>query len=335
MILDIFGMKLSITVPYTSLWMLILLVALVIASYIVMVKIRKKRVMKLGNFYTLKKVQGFRVTIPHPYLLLAKIIIVTLLFLVATDSIKVNIVKPVTNTDFILAIDTSQTMLMPDYVPNRLGEAKKASIHWLEKLPAISKIGVIQFSDVASPVVYPTTDFSKVSKGIESVKVNLNTSGTAIGDAIMLADSMLANSGRHKVLVIITDGRNNAGINVTTAARKALMDGLVIYAIGIGNNEKTAQFVNQFRDLIKQLGYNTTEADLDVSDLDMKTLQEITSSTGGKAFEVKNEDQFDKAFQSIVTKNEAISLNSVFYILLFIVALEIVEMIIFAKFGAL
>ncbi len=335
MIIDLFGLKVSLSVPYESIWVLLLLVVLVIVSYMAMVRIRKKRVMKLGNFYTLRKVQGFKVTVPHPYLLLAKIIIVTVLFLVATDSIQLNIVKPVTNTDFVLAVDASQTMLMPDYEPNRLEEAKMASIKWLQKLPAVSKIGVLRFSSIASPVVYPTTNFNKVVRGIKSIKVDLNSSGTSIGDAIVLADSMLANSPRRKAVIIITDGRNNAGINITTAVRKALMDGLTIYAIGVGNNEKTSEFFSQFQSLIRQTGYNVTLSSIEMPDLDMKTLEDISSSTGGKAFKVTNEQEFENAFRSIVTKNEAISLNSVYYILLFIVALELVEMLIFAKFGAL
>ncbi len=335
MIIDLFGLKLSVTMPYENLWLLIVLTIIIIATYILMVKIRKKRVLKLGNFHTLRRVQGYKVTIPHPYLLLAKIIIVTLLFLVATDSIQVNIIKPVTNTDFVLAIDASQTMLMPDYQPDRLGEAKKASIEWLQKLPAVSKIGVIQFSDIASPVVYPTTNFNKVIQGIRKIQVNLNASGTAIGDAIVLADSMLANSHKRKALIIITDGRNNAGINITSAVKKAIMDGLTIYAIGVGNNEKTSKFYSQFQELIRKAGYNESIGTLEMPDLDMQTLNEIASNTGGKAFKVTNEQEFENAFRSIVTKNEAISLNSVYYILLFIVALEIIEMLIFAKFGAL
>ena len=335
MIFDLFGLKLSLVMPYTGLWVLILLIVLVIGSYMLMVRIRRERVIKLGNFYTLKKVQGFRVAIPHPYLLIAKIIIVTLLFLVATDSIQINLVKPVTDTDFVIALDTSQTMLMPDYNPNRLGAAKMESIQWLNKLPAISEIGVIQFSDNAVPVVQPTTDFNKVVRGIKSVSVNLNTSGTAMGDAIILADSMLSKSSRQKVLVIITDGQSNVGVNVYDAADKVKRDGIKIYAIGIGDNAQTTKFIQEFKKLISEKGYNISNMDIASSDLNMTMLNEITSKTGGKAFSISNTVDFEDAFKSIVTKNEAVSLNSVYYILLFIVALELVETVIFAKFGAL
>jgi len=336
--LSIFGLKIIIYLPYKSLGMLFFLIGLTIASYILMVRLRRKRVARFGNFRTLKKVHGYRMLIPHPALLITKIIVITLLFLVATESIQINMMRPVANTDFVIAIDASQTMLMPDYTPNRLEKAKEVAIKWLDYLPDTTKIGIIKFSDKAVPVTPLTNNFGEIRNGIMNIKVDLNSSGTAIGDALLLGSSMLAHSQKQKMLILITDGKNNVGENITKAIDELKKNGVIVYTIGVGNNELTEEFFKQLEDIIKQSKYisgyvgNTT---IQYPELDMDALKEISKETGGKAFEVTNETVFNEALKQIIIRNERIPLNSDYYILIFISILLITELLVFAKFGAI
>ena len=333
--LDIFGLKIIITLPYKSLGMLFTLIALTVVSYFLMVRMRKKRIIKFGNYQTLKKIYGKKIVIPHPALLITKVIIVTLLFLVATEAIQLNIMKPVANTDFVIAIDASQTMLIPDYEPNRLEKAKEIAIRWLNFLPSASKIGVVKFSSTATTLVVPTTNFFEVENAIKSLKVDLNTSGTAIGDAIITSVSLLANSPKQKMLILITDGKNNAGRNITEAIEKAREKKVIIYTIGVGNNEKTKELYESLKDILKRSNIKGIQYNFSYPELDMDTLKEIAEETGGKSFHVTNEKMFEEALKQIIIKNERVPLNSDYYILLFISFLIILELLIFSKFGAI
>lgn len=333
--LDIFGLKVIITLPYKSLGILFFLISLTIVSYFLMVKLRKKRIIKFANYQTLKRVYGKRFFIPHPILLITKIITITLLFLVATEAIQLNIMRPVANTDFVIAIDASQTMLIPDYTPNRLEKAKEIAIKWLNVLPEATKIGVIKFSSQAVPVTVPTTNFFEVENAIKSIEVDLNASGTAIGDAIITAASLLADSPKQKMLILITDGKNNIGTNISIAIKRAKEENLIIYAIGVGNNEKTKELFEALKDVLIKAKIKGTQYNLSYPELDMESLRKIAMETGGKAFHVKNEKMFEEALQQIVIKNERIPLNSDYYILIFISILIILELLIFSKFGAI
>ncbi len=298
-----------------------------------MVRLRKRRVTKFANFSTLRKIHGYKVWIPHPGILILKIITVTLLFLVATQSIQLSIVRPVANTDFVLAIDVSQSMLMPDYYPDRLSVAKQTALEWLFKLPESTKIGVVSFAGKAVPVVPLTTNTFEIENSIKKLKVDLNSSGTAIGDALELSVSMLSTSNKQKFVILITDGKSNTGINVSRAIEDCRKSHVVVYAIGIGETNETKALFEELKRTALKRGINVSS--LVFPSLDEEELKRIAEETGGKFFLVSNKQMFDEAFKNIVIENERIPLNSDYYILLFISFLLIIELLAYAKLGAL
>jgi len=310
--------------------MLILLLGIVVASYILMVRMRKQRILKFANFYTLKKIHGYKSLLPSPFLLIMKLITVTLLFLVATESIQVSIVRPVANTDFCIAIDTSPTMLLPDYEPNRIEFAKKTILEWINQLPGASKLCVIKFSDKAIPLTPLTLNTFEIKNKIESLTVDTNASGTAIGEAIFTASGILRESEKQRFLIIITDGENNAGRNLTLALKEALDKNIIIYTVGIGITNETKELIKELEKVAKRKGI-----EFSFPKLDEKGLRKISEETGGKFFFVTNETAFEEAMKNIIVKNERIPLNSDYYVLLFISILIALELLIFSKFGAL
>ena len=330
--LNLGALKVYIRLPYRSLWMLAALITFTILAYFLMVRLRKRRVTKFANFSTLRRIHGYRVWIPHPGILFLKIVVVTLLFLVATQSIELNLVKPVANTDFVLAIDSSQSMLIPDYEPNRLEIAKSVALKWLSKLPAATSIGVIEFSEKARPLVSLTTNPSEVESAINSIKVSLNSSGTAIGDALELSISMLSTSNKQRFVILITDGKSNTGINVSRAIEDCRKNRVVVYTIGIGETNQTKTLFSRLRETAKRMGIS---GEFNFPRLDEEELKKIASETGGKFFLVTNQKMFEEAFKHIIIKNERIPLNSDYYILLFITILLIIELVAYAKLGAL
>lgn len=327
--IEFLGIKIVLTLPWRSLGMLLLLLGIVTVSYILMTRMRKERILKFANFYTLKRVHGYKSIVPSPFLLIIKLITVTLLFLVATESIQVSIVRPVANTDFCIAIDVSQTMLLPDYEPNRIEFAKKTILDWVENLPGASKLCVIKFSERAIPLTSLTLNIFEIKNKINSLKVESNSSGTAIGEAIFVGASILSDSDKQRFLVIITDGENNAGRNLTLALKEAKKKKIVIYTIGIGVTNETKQLIEELEKVAKKKGIKFS-----FPKLDDKSLRKISEETGGKFFFVTNETAFEESMKNIVVKNERIPLNSDYYVLLFISILIALELLIFSRFGA-
>ncbi len=327
--INLLGVKIVITLPSRSLGMLILLLGIVTVSYLLMTKMRKERVLKFANFYTLRKIHGYKSIVPSIWILLIKLFIVTLLFLVATDSIEISMVRPVANTDFCIAIDVSQTMLLPDYSPNRLEFVKKTVENWLDELPGASKICVLKFADSASPVVPLTGDIFKIRKKIEKISITPNNTGTALGEAIVLGSSMLAQSDKQRFLILITDGKNNAGRSLEEALKIAREKNVIIYAIGIGLTNETRKIYEQLAEIARKRGIKFNFPELDTEQLKM-----IARETGGKFFFVTNEKAFEESMKNVLVKNERIPLNSDYYVLLFISLLVALELLVFSKFGA-
>ncbi len=333
--INFFGLRIFLELPYKSIILLLILEAVVIITYFFMSKLRQDRIIKFGNFETLKRVEGYKRFSVSPLLLVLKIIIITLLFLVATNSIKLNMLRPVSNTDFVLAIDTSSSMLTPDYKPNRLEVAKTVALKWLYNLPESSRIGIVAFSGNTTRLLEPTTNYGKIKRSIRNISAS-ETGGTAIGDALITAASMLNHSDKNKAVVLITDGKNNEGSDVNMTIQTLEHKHIVVYSIGIGNNNKTMAFFEKMQSIINKSNLTKiTNYTYTLPEIDINTLETISNYTGGKSFVVGNETSLEEAFKNIFLKNERVSLDSDYYVLLFISILIILELAIYAKYGAI
>ncbi len=333
--LNIFGLRIFVTVPYRSLALLILLNILVIISYIFMMKIRQKRVIKFGNFETLKRIEGADRFSMSPWLLVFEMLIITLLFLTATNSIKMNLTKPVSNTDFVIAIDTSPSMLTPDYTPkNRLEMAKKVALEWTNQLPESTRVGIVTFSSNATEVLEPTSNYWQVKKALQNISKTELGGGTALGTALIKASSMLKHSTKQRVIVLITDGQNNEGTNLSSIITALNNQKIEVYAIGIGSNNKTEEFYKKMQSLLKKANL-TENSTYEMPKLDSGTLEEIANKTGGEFFIIKNQTAMNNAFSNIFLSKQHINLDSDYYILLFLAFLMIIELLMFAKYGAI
>jgi len=328
--ISFFDLKIFINIPLRSIGILIILIILTILAYFLMIKIRKKRVLKFSNYPALKKIYGSGFHIPHPGILILKILLISLIFLVATQSIQLNIVKPIANADFVLVIDNSPTLLMPDYYPNRLEIAKELSLKWVSKLPGATKIGIVTFSDRVKPLSPLTTNVFEIENKIKSITVNLNSSGKAIGDALELATSMLSQSEKQRFVILITDGKSNIGKNVSEVLEDCKNNKVVIYSIGIGKTEESVALFEKLKDIVKDKNISITFPEIDEEELKF-----ISDETGGKFFLANSPEKIDEALKDIVIKNERIPLNSDYYMLIFISFLLILELIVYSKLGAI
>jgi len=140
---------------------------------------------------------------------------------------------PVRGGAVVLCVDTSGSMAAADVQPTRADAALSALRAFVERTPADTSIGVVSFAGEAQEIAPPTRDRDQTRAGLAAIPAP--NGATAIGNALALAQRMLPKSG-HRVVVLITDGENNAGIDPLQQAKLLAARAITLYTIGIGTN---------------------------------------------------------------------------------------------------
>lgn len=149
--------------------------------------------------------------------------------------------------DVMLVIDQSPTMAAQDFQPHNRFQTAKEVIRTFVGGRENDPIGIVGFGAEAAVRVPPTLDYNAVKQVLDEMRVMDLGDGTAIGMGIAIAALHLSHStAQEKVVVLLTDGVNNAGeIQPETAAHAAAQLGIRIYAVGLGSrSEAEIEFVD-------------------------------------------------------------------------------------------
>ena len=187
--------------------------------------------------------------------------------------------------DIALALDISGSMASLDFEPKDRLEAAKAVIGDFVKERQYDKIGLVVFASDAFSQSPTTTDHNVLRRLLDRSQLATDIGiedGTAIGMGLANAANMLKDSdAKSKVIILLTDGVNNAGqIDPLTAAEAAKTLGIKVYTIGVG---RPGQVPVPVTDMFGQQKIAYQE-----SALDEGVLQEIAQSTGGKYYRAED-----------------------------------------------
>jgi len=177
--------------------------------------------------------------------------------------------------DIMLAIDVSGSMKAVDFKPvNRLEAAKKVAISFIEQRRN-DRIGLIVFSENAFTQCPLTLDYNILMSIMDNVSIDEKANGTAIGMGLATAVARLKDSeAKSKVIILITDGRNNAGeIEPLDAAGLASAFDVKVYPVGVGRKGLVDYPVQT------ALGIRYQKVNIDI---DMDSLDKIAEITGTK-----------------------------------------------------
>jgi Ca-activated chloride channel family protein len=163
-------------------------------------------------------------------------------------------------------------------------------------------VGLITFARYADAILPPTLDHAFVMDQLnhQQIVTRRADDGTAIGDAISLAveklkrlDSKTQNKVKSKVMILLTDGENNAGdFDPVQAAELAKTMGIKIYTIGVGTRGSAPVPVRNPYTGQQQIQW------VDVN-IDEDTLQKIATATGGKYFRATDTETLDAIYREI------------------------------------
>lgn len=205
--------------------------------------------------------------------------------------------------DIVVALDVSQSMAAEDLQPNRL-EAAKASLEQFVSELEDDRLGVVVFAGQAftqSPLTFDYGILTEYIKGItlESIYQRApGLGGTAVGDAILAGVNRLEDSeATTKLIVLITDGDANTGIDPMIAVQKAADEGITVYTIGVGTAEGAPIPV------VNQLGQKTyaTNADgsLQLAMFNEQALVDMAAIGGGQYFRADDNARFAEIMEEI------------------------------------
>jgi len=202
--------------------------------------------------------------------------------------------------DLVLAMDVSGSMKALDFLPrNRLEGAKEAAKQFIRGRKG-DRIGLVVFGAQSYSQCPLTLDHDQLIRLLGEIKIGMIEDGTAIGLAITSSVNRLKDSqAKTKVIVLLTDGINNAGdIEPLQAAQLAKYFGIKVYTLGAGKTGLSlypAEEGTSGKDaLLSEEKYVRV-----LNQLDEPTLKAIADVTGGRYFRVEDKLSLDKTFQEI------------------------------------
>jgi Ca-activated chloride channel family protein len=205
------------------------------------------------------------------------------------------------SVDVFIALDISESMLATDISPNRLERAKRFAQQLVEELKG-ERIGNIIFAGNAYLQMPLTTDYAAAQLFLRSSNTNMApTQGTAISEAIDLAEQSFAqNNKQHKALIIISDGENHDD-EAITRAREAYENGLMIFTVGVGTQQGglIPTQAQGFPDYKKDKDGKTIR-----TTINEQMLSDLASAGAGAYFNISDGDQVITAIQSGIEKIE-------------------------------
>ncbi len=218
--------------------------------------------------------------------------------------------------DIMLVLDTSGSMQALDFMINdkridRL-EVSKNVVGDFIKQRKNDRMGMVVFGEEAFTQCPLTLDQGILLSFLDKISIGMAGDGTAIGSAIGVAVKRLKNlKSKSKIIILLTDGRNNAGrLSPVKAAELARKYGVRIYTIGAGTKGKAPFLVNTL--FGKQYTYQQV-------DIDEHTLRKISRTTNGLYFRATDTESLkniygviDKLEKSEVKVKEHMEYNELF-----------------------
>jgi Ca-activated chloride channel family protein len=249
------------------------------------------------------------------------------LFFLALASLVLSLARPVMVTrvpagraTVVLVLDVSSSMRQNDISPSRMVAAQQAALEFIDKQKDTNQVGIVAFARIAQLVQVPTTD----PEELENTILSLTTGrGTAIGEGIVTALDAIAEFSQSPgaaaaptpaaedgyqpdIIVLLTDGNYNAGIDPLEAAQQAADSGVRVYTIGYGTQ---AGAMGR-----SMTGWNMMAGGGD-SGLDEASLEAIASTTGGEYYTASSAGELQEVFDSLptvlITREETVEVSVV------------------------
>jgi len=199
--------------------------------------------------------------------------------------------------DIMLLLDVSGSMRSLDFrlddkPASRVDVVKSVVSKFIQARPN-DRIGLTIFAGAPYLVSPLTLDHDWLLQNLDRVKIGAVDDGTAIGSAIAAGVNRLRDqSASSKVIVLLTDGQNNAGkVSPLIAAQAARALGIRVYTIGIGVRGDAPYPVTD--------AFGNQQIVMQKVDVDEGTLQQIATTTGGQFYRATDTEALNRIYAQI------------------------------------
>ncbi|MBR6461748.1 VWA domain-containing protein [bacterium] len=290
--------------PY---WLLLLLLIPVILWDAL--KLTGKAGVRYSDISLLKRIKPTLAVRLRPFIVLLRVAAVALLAIALARPQKGKEDTKVTTEgiDIMLTIDTSGSMIAEDLAKDRsrLDVVKEVTADFI-KHRSSDRIGLVVYGADAYTQCPLTLDYGTLLTLLDQCEIGMaDQSATAIGDALATALLRLKDSSvTSRVVVLLTDGMNNAGKMAPMAvAQSAKALGVKIYTIGAGTRGMAPVPGTDFfgRKILQQVPV----------EIDEDLLKGIAKTTGGQYFRATEKASLEKIYKEIdqleKTKTESLT----------------------------
>jgi Ca-activated chloride channel family protein len=207
--------------------------------------------------------------------------------------------------DIVVAVDLSGSMAAEDFElkghrVSRLTIAKDVLEQFVNHRPS-DRIGLVAFAGRAYIAAPLTLDHDFLIRNLHRLELGSIEDGTAIGSGLSAAVNRLRDlKSKSKIVILMTDGQNNAGkVPPLTAADAAHSLGVKVYTIGVGTHG-TAPMPQT--DVFGRKGYVQIPVDIDED-----TLKKVAEKTGAKYYRADSSQTLRQIYSEIdhLEKSEA------------------------------
>lgn len=214
--------------------------------------------------------------------------------------------EPGLGLDLVLVVDASGSMRALDARDSggqrtRLELAREVVARFAEQRAAEGdRVGLVVFGESAFTQCPLTSDGALLAAALSRVEAGMAGEATALGDALGLAVKRAlagVGSGPHepagRVIVLLTDGRHNAGaLSVEAAMILAAAEGLRVHTVAIGTaGEEVA--------MAAEPGRATGAPRFERHDVDTEALVRVANSTGGRFFQARRSSDLEAVYAEI------------------------------------
>ncbi len=200
--------------------------------------------------------------------------------------------------DIVVALDVSGSMAAEDFQPrNRLAVAKDTVAEFFGRRKS-DRVGLVVFAGRSLTKSPPTTDTAVLLRQLEDVRLEMLPDGTAIGSGLATSLTRLRRSqAKSRVVVLVTDGANNAGeIDPVTAADMAKAMEVRVYTILVGRGGRVPMPVRVQDPFTGAVSQKTVMSEVQI---DEGLLKRIAERTGGEFFRATDPESLRQIFDRI------------------------------------
>ncbi len=266
------------------LWFL-LLIPVILLYYFRIKEKKKKQAIKFSHLALVRKAIGKKRSMRTEIIFYLGLGALAFLIIALADP-HIPLKQTKEGVNVVLAIDNSGSMQAQDYQPNRLEAAKRSSEILIESLNPNDHVGIVLFESGATTASYLTPFKDRALQKLRSI--SHRDGKTAIGDGLSMAIDMATSiPNKKKVVILLSDGVNNAGvISPAEAVQFAKMNKIQVYSIGMGSVGKVV------------LGYDWF-GNPQYAELDESTLMAIAEETGGRYYKSVDDKTLDEIYKNI------------------------------------